>query len=147
MKQLASFLSKMCLCTGRHLLLARLFFRLGNVLNLLLGRVGNEKLVCNNHRLQSLELHRDIAAVIYQRWRFYLLSNLQSAFRMGLSFTPTQLLYTTYWCTKLRGTWKCDTWPALFPDDDLLSSGRTSYSFTVEVTPSLHAASWVSRER
>lgn len=82
----------MCLCTGRHLLLARLFFCLGNVLNLLLGRVGNEKLVCNNHRLQSLELHRDIAAVIYQRWRFYLLSNLQSAFRMGLSFTPTQLL-------------------------------------------------------
>ena len=75
-----------------------------------------------------------------QWWRFYCLSN-QSAFRMGLSFTSTQLLYSTSWCTKLRATWKHDAWPACFPDDDLLSSGRTSYSFTI-----VHAASsWDAR--
>lgn len=110
------------------------------VLNPLLGSVGNEKLVCTNHGLQPLELHRDTTAVTYQWWRFYCLSNLQFAFRMGLSFIPTQVLYPTYWCIELRATWKCAIQPAPFPDDDLLSSGRTSYSFTIEVTPSLHAA-------
>lgn len=53
----------------------------------------------------------------------------------------TQLLYSTPWCNKLRATWKCDAWPAHFPDNDLLSSGRTSYSFTT-----VHAASsWDAR--
>lgn len=90
----------------------------------------------SHSRCTKTSLHHSL-----QWWRFYRLSNLQSAFRMGSSLVSTQLLYSTPWCNKLRATWKCGAWPAHFPDNDLLSSGRTSYSFTI-----VHAASsWDAR--
>lgn len=47
------------------------------------------------------------------------------------SFTPTQPLYPTSQSTELRALWQCAMQPAPFPDDDLLSSGKARYCFTI----------------